>query len=141
MKALYSARRVIAVAPIVSAFLLMSLTASTSHADDRGHDCDPNGMILLSRLQEDNADNLNMAGLFRANASGDHVAQLTPLKIDDLYIGGRWPPDGQDIVYEYTTYLASLVLSGKSRRPHPTLSRESRRRLGPAAHCRPWPEA
>ena len=87
----------------------MSLTASTSHADDRGHDCDPNGMILLSRLQEDNAGNLNMAGLFRANASGDHVAQLTPLKIDDLYIGGGWPPDGQDIVYEYTTYLASLV--------------------------------
>jgi Tol biopolymer transport system component len=108
MKA-YPARRLAATASFVIAFSCMPLFASGSDADGHRHDCDVEGSILFSRSQMDVAGNLNEAGLFRADASGGHVVQLTPLKLGDLYIGGRWSPEGRDIVYEYTTYSANLV--------------------------------
>ena len=108
MKA-YPARRVAATATLVIAFSFMPLLAFGGDAGSDGHDCEVKGSILFSRSQTDVAGNQNEGGLFRANASGDHVVQLTPLKLGDLYIGGRWSPDGRDFVYEYTTYSANLV--------------------------------
>jgi Tol biopolymer transport system component len=108
MKAFYPARR-LAATPLVLAFLLAPSFAFTSDADNRGQDCDLRGSILFSRSQADDLGNLTEAALFRTNTSGGHVDQLTPLKNGDLYIGGRWSPNGQDIVYEYTTSSANLV--------------------------------
>jgi Tol biopolymer transport system component len=109
MKVTCAARRLVATAPLIVAFLAMPFFASSSYADEHGRDCDLKGLVLFSRIQLDYIGNLAEAGLLRADASGGHVVSLTPLNNGDLYLDGRWSPDGQNIVYEYTTTAANLV--------------------------------
>jgi Tol biopolymer transport system component len=109
MKVTSRARCLAATAPLIVAFLAMPFLASTSYADEHRHDCDLKGFVLFSLQQFDYIGNLEEEGQFRADASGGHVAQLTPLISNDIYQDARWSPDGQNIVYEYTTYTANLV--------------------------------